>query len=87
MGDYILRGDNRPRHLSNGSDFAARYRNSLGRVNNVLFNQSLLECLIGAGDLLIESGGESGQQTFTDVRNPDRVQNSIPAAIDRLRNS
>lgn len=59
----------------------------LGRVNNVLFNQSLLERLIGAGDLLIESGGESGQQTFTDVRNPDRVQNSIHAAIDGLRNS
>ncbi|MGA1435870.1 MAG: PH domain-containing protein [Ilumatobacteraceae bacterium] len=57
----------------------------LGRVNNVLFNQSLLERVIGAGDLLIESGGESGQQTFTDVRNPDRVQNAIHAAIDRLR--
>ena len=59
----------------------------LGRVNNVLFNQSLLERLIGAGDLLIESGGESGQQIFTDVRNPDRVQNSIHAAIDGPRNS
>ncbi len=57
----------------------------LGRVNNVLFNQSLFERVIGAGDLLIESGGERGQQTFTDVRNPDRVQNSIHAAIDGLR--
>lgn len=59
----------------------------LGHVNNVLFNQSLLERLIGAGDSLIESGGESGQQTFTDVRSPDRVQNSIHAAIEELRNS
>jgi uncharacterized membrane protein YdbT with pleckstrin-like domain len=59
----------------------------LGRVNNVLSNQSLLERLIGARDLLIESGGESGQQTFTDARNPDRVQNSINAAIDWPRNS
>ncbi len=57
----------------------------LGRVNNVLFKQSLFERVIGAGDLLIESGGERGQQTFTDVRNPDRVQNSIHAAIDGLR--
>jgi uncharacterized membrane protein YdbT with pleckstrin-like domain len=57
----------------------------LGRVNNVLFHQSLFERVIGAGDLLIESGGESGQQTFTDVRNPDRVQNAIHAAIDGLR--
>ena len=87
MGDYLLRGDNRSRHLSNGSDFARGIEIPLGRVNNVLFNQSLLERLIGAGDLLIESGGESGQQTFTDVRNPDRVQNSIHAAIDGLRNS
>ncbi len=59
----------------------------LGHVNNVLFNQSLLERLIGAGDSLIESGGESGQQTFTDVRSPDRVQNSSHAAIEELRNS
>ena len=48
VGDYLLRGDNRSRHLSNGSDFLARHRDSLGRVNNVLFNQSLLERLIGA---------------------------------------
>lgn len=58
----------------------------LGRVNNVLFEQSLLERVIGAGDLLIESGGERGQQLFSDVRNPDRVQNMIHAAIDATRN-
>lgn len=57
----------------------------LGRVNNVLFEQSLLERVIGAGDLLIESGGERGQQLFSDVRNPDRVQNMIHAAIDAMR--
>ncbi|MGA1033852.1 MAG: PH domain-containing protein [Ilumatobacteraceae bacterium] len=58
----------------------------LGRVNNVLFEQSILERIIGAGDLLIESGGESGRQSFSDVRNPDRVQNTIHAAIDSMRN-
>ena len=40
----------------------------LERVNNVLFNQSVFERMLGAGDLLIESGGESGQQRFTDIR-------------------
>ena len=35
----------------------------LERVNNVNFNQSLFERMLGAGDLLIESGGEDGQQT------------------------
>lgn len=58
----------------------------LGRVNNVLFVQSILERVLGAGDLLIESGGESGQQRFSDVRKPERVQNTIHAAIDAMRN-
>ena len=47
------------------------------RVNNVLFNQSVLERIFGAGDLLIESGGEVGQQRFTNVRQPERVKNLI----------
>ena len=54
----------------------------LERVNNVLFNQSLFERLLGAGDLLIESGGEAGQQRFTDVRRPERVQNLIHAQME-----
>ncbi|BAN02649.1 PH domain-containing protein [Ilumatobacter coccineus] len=49
----------------------------LERVNTVHFNQSIFERMIGAGDLLIESGGEDGQQRFTDIRQPDRVQNQI----------
>ncbi len=54
----------------------------LERVNNVLFNQSVFERLLGAGDLLIESGGEAGQQRFTDIKNPDRVQNLIHAQME-----
>ena len=42
----------------------------LERVNNVNFNQSVFERMLGAGDLLIESGGEDGQQRFTDIRRP-----------------
>lgn len=49
----------------------------LERVNNVNFSQSVFERLIGAGDLLIESGGEEGQQEFTDIRKPHSVQNLI----------
>lgn len=51
----------------------------LERVNTVKSTQSVFERLLGAGDLLIESAGETGQQRFTDVRNPDRVQNLIHA--------
>lgn len=55
----------------------------LERVNNVNFNQTVFERLLGAGDLLIESGGEDGQQRFTDVRHPDRVQNLVHAAVEQ----
>ncbi|MFK8022350.1 MAG: PH domain-containing protein [Ilumatobacter sp.] len=49
----------------------------LERVNTVHFNQSVFERIVGAGDLVIESGGEEGRQNFTDIRNPDRVQQTI----------
>lgn len=54
----------------------------LERVNNVLFNQSVFERVLGAGDLMIESGGMEGQQRFTDIKNPDQVQRLIHAQID-----
>lgn len=54
----------------------------LERVNNVLFNQTIFERMIGAGDLLIESGGEDGQQRFTDIRHPEKVQNQIHAQME-----
>jgi len=54
----------------------------LERVNNVSFGQSIFERMVGAGDLLIESGGEDGQQRFTDVRRPERIQNLIHAQME-----
>lgn len=54
----------------------------LERVNNVNFSQGIIERLLGAGDLLIESGGEDGQQRFTDIRHPDQVQNMIHAQME-----
>jgi uncharacterized membrane protein YdbT with pleckstrin-like domain len=54
----------------------------LERVNNVNFSQGILERILGAGDLLVESGGEDGQQRFTDIRHPDRVQNLIHAQME-----
>ncbi|HEX9258367.1 MAG TPA: PH domain-containing protein [Acidimicrobiales bacterium] len=53
------------------------------RVNNVLFHQGLLERLFGAGDLMVESAGESGQQRFSDINHPDQVQNLIYAQMDK----
>lgn len=53
----------------------------LERVNTVHFHQGIFQRIVGAGDLLVESGGESGQQRFTDIRQPDRVQRVIHAAM------
>ena len=54
----------------------------LERVNNVSFKQSIFERVINAGDLLIESGGEDGQQRFTDILKPDAVQNLIHVQME-----
>jgi uncharacterized membrane protein YdbT with pleckstrin-like domain len=54
----------------------------LERVMNVNFNQSILERIVGAGDLLIESGGRDGQQRFSDIRKPEEVQNLIHAQVE-----
>lgn len=58
----------------------------LERVNNVNFTQSMFERLLGVGDLLIESGGQDGQQTFTDIAQPERVQNIIHSTIQNRGN-
>jgi uncharacterized membrane protein YdbT with pleckstrin-like domain len=55
----------------------------LDRLNDISFHQSLFERMIGAGDLMIESAGERGQEAFTDIPHPSRVQNSIYAEVER----
>lgn len=55
----------------------------LERINDISFKQSVWERLIGAGDLLIESGGEQGQQRFYNVKKPFAVQNEIYRQIER----
>jgi uncharacterized membrane protein YdbT with pleckstrin-like domain len=49
----------------------------LERINDIAFNQSVFERMIGAGDLLIESAGERGQERISDVRKPEEVQREI----------
>jgi uncharacterized membrane protein YdbT with pleckstrin-like domain len=54
----------------------------IDRVNTVHFSQGVWERIVGVGDLLIESGGETGQQRFTDIRQPDRVQRVLHAEME-----
>jgi len=49
----------------------------LERINDVAFNQSILDRALGAGDLLIESAGERGQSRIKNVRRPEEVQLTI----------
>lgn len=53
----------------------------LERVSNVNFKQTIFERLIGAGDLIIESSGSEGQEKFSDIQNPEEVQNIVHAAL------
>ena len=55
----------------------------LERLNDIAVNQTLFERIIGAGDVTIESGGERGQQVFSDIRKPFLVQNVIYSEIER----
>ena len=49
----------------------------LQNINNVLFNQSVIERVLKSGDLLIESAGESGQSEFTNIPNPEEFQSLL----------
>lgn len=57
----------------------------LDRVNNVGISQGVIERVLGAGDLEIESAGESGQQRFSDIRQPSKVRNVIYAQIQQAK--
>ena len=54
----------------------------LERLNDVSFRRTFIQRLVGAGDLLIESGGERGQQPFDHIAHPERVQNIIHREIE-----
>ena len=57
----------------------------LERVNDIAVNQTLFERMIGAGDVTVESGGERGQQVFTDIPKPFLVQNVVYTEMERAR--
>jgi uncharacterized membrane protein YdbT with pleckstrin-like domain len=58
----------------------------LERINTVFFHQSILERVIGAGDLGVESAGEQGRETFSNIRKPSAVQNEIYRQMEANEN-
>ena len=55
----------------------------LERINDLSINQSFFERIIGAGDVMVESAGERGQEPFADLPKPQHVQNAIYAEMER----
>jgi uncharacterized membrane protein YdbT with pleckstrin-like domain len=58
----------------------------LERINDVTFNQSVIERAVGAGDLLVESAGERGQTRISNVRHPEQVQLRIYREVEENNN-
>lgn len=56
----------------------------LDRVTNIAFNQTAFERVIGSGDLTIESAGETGQETFHNIRRPNLIHNEIYRQMELL---
>jgi membrane protein YdbS with pleckstrin-like domain len=57
----------------------------LERINDISYHQSLFERMVGTGDLMIESAGERGQDTFPRIPHPDRAQQLVYTEMENNR--
>ena len=55
----------------------------LSRINDVSFHHTLFERLLGCGTLVVESAGERGQVTLTDIPRVERVQRTVYDLVDQ----
>jgi uncharacterized membrane protein YdbT with pleckstrin-like domain len=49
----------------------------LEAINDVRFSQGVIDRMLGAGTLVIQSASESGRQNFSHIRKPEDVQRTI----------
>jgi uncharacterized membrane protein YdbT with pleckstrin-like domain len=49
----------------------------LEAINDIRFHQGVLERIVGAGDLIVQSASEYGRNEFANVRHPETVQKTI----------
>ena len=54
----------------------------LNRINNAMYEQSFWERIINSGTLVVESAGEDGQQTFTNIPDADQTQQLINRLVE-----
>src|ERR687895_2896545 len=59
--------------------FIAKYSMEvpLEAINDVRFEQGIVDRIIGAGTLVIQSASEAGRQVFDHIRQPEEVQKTI----------
>jgi uncharacterized membrane protein YdbT with pleckstrin-like domain len=59
--------------------FIAKYSMEvpLEAINDVRFEQGILDRIIGAGTLVVQSASEAGRQVFDHIRKPEEVQKTI----------
>jgi len=55
----------------------------LVRINDVSFHHTFFERLLGCGTLVVESAGERGQVTLTDIPRVERVQRTVYDLVDK----
>lgn len=49
----------------------------LEAINDVRFEQGVIDRMVGAGSLIVQSASQQGRQVFQDVRDPEGVQRTI----------
>jgi len=49
-------------------------------IQNVGFSQTVIERMLGYGDLLVESAGQAGQSRLSNIPHPERFQKAVYAA-------
>jgi uncharacterized membrane protein YdbT with pleckstrin-like domain len=57
----------------------------LERLNDISVSQTLFERLLRSGDVVLESGGERGNQVVSNIPRPFEVQNVIYSEIERAQ--
>jgi uncharacterized membrane protein YdbT with pleckstrin-like domain len=59
--------------------FIAKYSMEvpLEAINDVRFEQGIIDRIIGAGTLVVQSASEAGRQVFDNIRKPEEVQKTI----------
>jgi uncharacterized membrane protein YdbT with pleckstrin-like domain len=55
----------------------------LTRINDVSFHHTFFERLLGCGTLVVESAGERGQVTLTEIPRVEKVQRTVYDLVDQ----